>query len=549
MAFEIEHDWQTNIATPRARLGVRAKNNLLIFLCALWICLGLIGHDPWKPQESHTMSIVKSMLNNGSLVSPVAVGERAIENPPLYYLSAALFAKTLSPLLAMHDAARLVTGVWMALTLLMVGMIGRELWGVGIGRQTTFIFISSLGLIITAHQLTPEVSALTGSAIGFYALALARRRPYRASALLGASLTIGFLSTGLLPVFITVSCALMLPLVFRAWRSCSYATVLALGIVFSLPWICIWSALCWHSSPDLFIQWWQSGITSFTHFHFFQFLKTISWFCWPALPIAIWGLWRYRSTLIFKPKFQLALTYFFCSFLLIGLSDNSSEIYALPMLLPLTAIAGGSVETLRRGAAGLLNWFGLVLFSIIGLAIWLGWIAMMTGWPTTLSKRMHVLSGITEANINWWMLAIAIVFSMVWVSTISVKRSNRAAVTDWAVGMTMAWCLLMTLWLPFINHAKSYSLIMSEIQQALPSHFGCINTKDVGTPQQALLEYYTDIRAVPLEIEPRLNCDLYLIQDSRDRDRVDPGPDWHLIWQGKRAAERKESFRLYQLNL
>lgn len=548
MAFEIEHDWQTNIATPRARIGVRAKNHLLIFLCALWICLGLIGHDPWKPQESHTISIVKSMLNNGSLVSPVAVGERAIDNPPLYYLSAALFAKILSPVLAMHDAARVVTGIWMALTLMMVGMIGRELWGVGIGRQTTFIFISSLGLIVTAHQLTPEVSALTGSAMGFYALALAKRRPYRASVLLGTSLGISFLSTGLLPLFTTLACALSLPIAFRAWRSRNYATVLTLSLAFAMPWFLIWPILCWHNTPDLFIDWWQSSITSFTHFHYLRFLKTMSWFTWPALPIALWGLWRYRTALLFKPKFQLAITYFVCSFALLGLNESATEIYALPLLLPLTAIAGGSVDTLKRGAAGLLNWFGLVLFSIIGFAIWLGWVAMITGWPVKLSKRMHLLSGITEASINWWMLALAIIFSLIWISTISTKRSNRAAVTDWAVGMTMAWCLLMTLWLPFINHARSYAPIMSELKQALPAHFGCINSKFVDQPQQALLEYYTDIRAVPLETEPRLECDLYLIQDSRDRDRVEPGQDWHLIWQGKRAAERRESFRLYQIN-
>jgi hypothetical protein len=89
---------------------------------------------------------------------------------------------------------------------------------------------------------------------------------------------------------------------------------------------------------------------------------------------------------------------------------------------------------------------------------------------------------------------------------------------------------------------------MSELKQALPVRFGCINSKFVDKPQQALLEYYTDIRAVPLETEPRLECDLYLIQDTRDRERIEPGQDWHLIWQGKRSAERRESFRLYQIN-
>jgi 4-amino-4-deoxy-L-arabinose transferase-like glycosyltransferase len=62
MAFEIDHDWQGNLATPRARIGTSAKTYLLIVLCAIWICSGLIGHDPWKPNESNSISIIKNIL-------------------------------------------------------------------------------------------------------------------------------------------------------------------------------------------------------------------------------------------------------------------------------------------------------------------------------------------------------------------------------------------------------------------------------------------------------------------------------------------------------
>jgi 4-amino-4-deoxy-L-arabinose transferase-like glycosyltransferase len=127
VAFELEHDWQGNLATPRARIGESAKTRLLILLCVVWVCLGLIGHQPWKPDESQSISVIKQMLNGESLLAPIPVGQSAIEKPPLYYLSAAGMAKVLSPWLPIHDAARLVSGLWMAITLLMVGMIGREL--------------------------------------------------------------------------------------------------------------------------------------------------------------------------------------------------------------------------------------------------------------------------------------------------------------------------------------------------------------------------------------------------------------------------------------
>ena len=546
MAFEIDHDWQGNLATPRARIGESAKNRLLIILCAVWICIGLLGHGPWKPTESPTISVVKTMLDGGSLLAPIPVSENVIQNPPLYYLSAAGLAKLLSPTLAVHDAARLASGFWMAITLLLVGMIGRELWGLGVGRQTTFIFMSSLGLIVTAHLLTPEVSALTGTTMGFYALALAKRRPFRASVLLGTGIGISFMSSGMASASILLITALLLPVLFAPWRTRSFAIVLGLSAVAASPWLVIWPALCWHYMPQAFYAWWDIESHSFNHLSHLYFLRTLAWFSWPALPIAGWGLWRYRAKLLFKPKFQLILTFFAVCLTIIGLGTTTNEIYALPLLLPLAALASGSVETLKRGAAGALNWFGLILFGLMGGLIWLGWIAFMSGWPAKLSERMHILSGLADANFNWLSFSAALLVSTIWLVTINAKRSNRAAVTEWAVGITMAWSLLMTLWLPMVDSAKSYEGVMTSLKKAVPRHHACINSRNLGNTQQDLLYYYTSLRTLPLEVGDRLDCDLYLIQDERGREKVEPGQDWKLVWNGKRPADRRESFRLYK---
>ena len=260
----------------------------------------------------------------------------------------------------MHDAARIVSGFWMALTLLIAGMIGRELWGEGLGRQNTFILLSSIGLVATAHMLMPEVAALTGTAMAFYALALAKRRPFRASALLGFGIGISFLSTGPLTPLISIVSALLLPVFFKAWRSKSFATVLGLSGLIAAPWLAAWPLLMWYQYPENLALWWQTQI-QFNQPHHLYFLRTLSWFAWPALPIAGWGLWRFRSQLFIKPKFQLILTYFVAAFVLIGMQANTIDVDALTLLIPLVAMAGGSTETLKRGAAGALNWFGLRL--------------------------------------------------------------------------------------------------------------------------------------------------------------------------------------------
>ena len=546
MRFDLDHDWQGNMSTPRAKVGERAKTHLLLVLCAIWLCAGLFGHAPWKPFESHTISTVKTILDTGNFIAPTSASDNDIANPPLYYLSAAATAKVFGTVLPLHDAARLASGLWMMIALLMVGMTGRELWGKGFGRQTTFVFIGSLGLVLSAHTLMPAVSALAGVSATFYALALAKRRPYRASLLLALGIGVSFLSTGLQPLLIIVCTCLALPCLFSAWRNKSFTSVLGLSLLFASPFLLVWPLLCQHFYPDIFVHWWVASLRQFRHGRHLYFLRTLLWYAWPALPLAAWGAWRYRKQLLVKPKFQLIITFFAIAWIVIGFGYKN-EVFALPLLIPLTIMAGGSIESLKRGTASALNWFGLVLFGLISGLVWLGWLAMMTGSPAKLKERLIFLSGLTQLNFSLIAFILALVVSLIWLLAIlRSQHSNRSGATNWAIGTTAVWTLLMTLWLPMIDSARSYQAIFTELKQALPSKYACIISNHLGKAQRDLLHYYVNVKAQTVDIDGVLNCDLYLIQDEKNREKVEPGKDWKLIWSGKRAAERRESFRLFQ---
>ncbi len=548
MRFELNHDWQGNMSTPSAKVGERAKTRLLIMLCAIWLFIGLIGHNPWKPFESHTISIVKTIMESGNFVSPMAASDNQISSPPLYYLSAALTGVLFKGILPLHDAARLITGLWMLITLLMVGMTGRELWGKGVGRQTTFVFIGSLGLVLSAHLLTPHVSSLTGLATGFYALALSKRRPYRAAVLLGLGMGVSFLSKGLLPIGILLATSIAL-LIFKEWRIKRYIVTLLLSLVFLSPFLIIWPLLFHLKEPIMFEQWWQLSLFKFTNPNAYHgyFLNLLLWYAWPALPLALWGLWRFRKKILTQPEFQLPIVFFIVTLLLIGFSGERKDIYALPLLIPLTAIASTSIETLKRGAANALNWFGLILFGIMTSLIWLGWSAMFTNHPAKIKERITFLSGLTEINFSMLAAVIAAFVTLIWLSSILRSRhTNRSSATNWAVGITCVWTLLMTLWLPLIDSARSYGNVFNSLKSALPSEYACITSTGLGSSQRDLLHYYTDIKVYNFEIYQRINCDLYLVEDSRGKTKITPSENWNLIWQGKRISDRKESYRLFQ---
>ncbi len=545
MRFNLEHDWQGNISTPRAKVGERAKIRLLIALCAVWLLIGLTGHDPWKPLESTAISTIKDILDHSNFVAPTAASNNQLENPPLYYLSAALSAKALSGLLPLHDGARIASGIWMLLTLVIMGMTGRELWGKGLGRQTSFIFIGSIGLVISAHTISPEVSALTGVATCFYALALAKRRPYRASVLLGLGMSVGFLSTGLLPTSIVLLCGLALPICFSNWRSVSFAKVAGIAVLIAGFIILSWILLCYKQAPSAFNTWWTNATSNFQQFHFY-FLNLLLWYAWPSLPLALWGLWRHKSNLLHQARYQLCITFFVAAFVCISLLGQSKDIYAMPLLIPLTALAGVSIETLKRGAASALNWFGLILFGFMAFLIWLGWGAMMSGNPAKLKERLIFLSGLTKLNFNILAFVLASAITLIWLfAFLRSQRSNRAAATNWAIGITCVWTLLMTLWLPMINSARSYGDVFNSLKSVLPSDYSCLATDGVGGAQLELLHYYTNIKPYPHFTEASKNCDLYLVQDEKNQRAIVLGSDWREIWRGKRISERKERFRLF----
>lgn len=548
MRFQLDHDWQGNMSSPRAKVGENAKTQLLLLLCGIWIILGLVGHEPWKPLESSSISIVKNILDGGDLVAPMAQAQTTPDTPPLYYLSAAISAKLFSPIFNLHDGARLVNVFWMTIVLLMVGMTGRELWAQGIGRHAAFIMIGTIGLIVTAHSITTEIGGLAATATGFYALALSKRRPWRASALFGLALGVGFLADGLTPLLILLSTALVLPLLFKHWRSQSFITVLSVSALIAIPLIVTWIGTLHFQSPKLLENWWQMNLDSFGQSNYNYFTKILVWYAWPAFPLAIWGLWRYRTQLLSKPKFQLILTFFVCALLVLGFSSATKDINALPLLLPLVALAAGSVEQLKRGAAAALNWFGVMLFGLMGILIWLGWYAMLTGHPAKIKERMQFLSGMADADFHWISFLTAAFITLIWfVVCMRAKQTNRSTVTNWAVGITFGWGLLMTLWLPMIDSAKSYRPVFISMNKALPKNFHCVNSLNVGQPQRLLLNYYTGIKLQPFEWTQRLSCDFYLIQDEKGTGKMQPGSEWQLIWKGKRAADRKESFRLFKL--
>ncbi|HET7160793.1 MAG TPA: hypothetical protein VFI62_17470, partial [Burkholderiales bacterium] len=327
------------------------RHALLALLCLAWLLPGLVAHDPWKPDEAHNFGVVYEMIRGGSWIVPQLAGEPFMREPPLYYLSAAASSWLLSPVLPLHDGARLATGFYVALALLFCGLAGRELNGPGFGALTIALLIGCFGLVVRSHQIVPQVASLAGYALAYYGCARALRGRWGGLSL-GTGLGLVFLSQGIPESLVIVLLAGALPFVSRAWRTREYVYALGIATAAALPWVTLWPLLLHTASPELFSNWLRAdtlGRLKGQADMGLYYLRILPWYTWPLWPLMLWTLWRAFGGGQVKPAITLPLTGALLTLLTLSEAADKRELYALPLLLPLALLAAPGVHTLRRG--------------------------------------------------------------------------------------------------------------------------------------------------------------------------------------------------------
>lgn len=276
----------------------------------LYLLPGLTGHDPWKQDETYITDIVRHMLDSGDWTVPTMAGAPFMEKPPLFYWVAAICATLFSPVLPMHDGARIATAVFLGGTCAALAWLGHRWWGRYHGRVAVLALLSCLGMALHAHFMLTDLAMLMGFAIALCGLALCRDKPVWGGLLLGTGVGIGFLGKGVLAPGVFGASALLLPLLFHPWREASYGRALAIACTASAPWLLIWPAALLHRSPQLFMEWfWLNNVGRFVGFSVpllgaehsrWFWLTTMPWFAFPALPLAMVSLWRQRFAALSK---------------------------------------------------------------------------------------------------------------------------------------------------------------------------------------------------------------------------------------------------------
>ena len=562
---------QPNPAIVAQAAARRLPRWALLFFCLAYLLPGFIGRDAWKSDDLSALGYMFALVQgNAPWLHPALLGMPPDNPAVLPYWLGAWFMQWGPSWIAMDFLARLPFAMLLAFSMVS-SWYGTYYLARNPGAQpVAFAFggeaqpkdyaramadgallalIACLGLAQLGHETSPALAQLGFSGMLFYAFATLPYHPRtsRAAAVLG---TLG----------LSLSGAPTLALLFLVGGTCIHVkdrfdveaeqrdnnkrltVAILLGAALASAFLCLQLGL-WR---------WKVELPQATWHEFSGALQLLTWFTWPAWPLALWTVWRWRRQLFTQQlNRHLALPVWFVLVTLGSTLTTGSPDRTLLLSLPaLAALAAFALPTLQRQVASLIDWFTLLFFSGCGVIIWVVWIAMQTGFPSQPAANVQRLAPGFEPRFSVFAFAVAIVATLCWTWLVQWRVGrHRAAIWKSLVlpagGAALCWMLLMTLWMPLLNYTQSYTALVTHAMQRMQP-VGCVETLGLTPAKMSAFQIYGKVQLKPAHVFS--NCP-WLI--------AEPGPDaglpaevdalqWDLLAQEHHPADGNETVLIFR---
>jgi len=552
----------------------------MVILTLIYALAGLFGRDPWKTDDAVGFGVMWTMANGQWMdwLLPHLAGRADIVGAPLPYWLGASFIWLFGDLIGATNAARLITAlcfmgsaatIWYATYLLgrraevqpmefaLGGQPQPRDYGRTLADGALLIFLACVGLAQRAHETSPLLLQLFGLTLLLYGAIRGLDKALQGGILAGIGLAIMSLSATLIETFILCGVTLIAFLICQTklqWRWVLSATgILTLGL---LVWPILWlmTDLPAARISEISQIWWgKTVLQSSPSWQAITFFNSNFWFyAWPVWPLSIWGFvhWGKKGSRNWRsPHLILPAALLFGEVVFFLFLKNLSEEYFIILIPPLAILAAFSLPFLKRGFISFIDWLALISFTIVAGFIWVIWLAKMTGFPkATADNVARYIPGFV-GRFSWTELIIALVVTGLWILVVK-WRTSRAPKEIWrcvvisAAGTTLMWVLLMTLWLPTIDYAKTYRHVAHRFAQAIQNKNECVDSSLLGDAQLASFIYFTKIK-----LEDNPNCRLLLTHSSKEarQSAMDNHQIIQLIWEDRRDSDRDERLKLYRV--
>lgn len=523
---------------------------LLMLLVFAWLWPGVFSHDLWNPAEPQLFAVIEENAGKTAWL-PTLQGQPYFQAAPVYIGLAETLKELLSPWAAdAYAAARFASVLFTVLGLAGSGMAAHRLFGAYYGRSTVLILTGSAGLLGMGHFLSGMSVAFAAAGLCLWGLALVRRQVLMAIFLCGTGMVLAGQAAGWL-MAAAVWAVMLLLWRLPSWRGRRLLTVWAGTAAVVLPLAAAQllalaktdaAAFALYVDGHLFGAFGGLGGLN-ADFNLPYYARHVLWFAFPGWALAAWtvksGVWRKQAE-VWLPLGWLAVFA-----LLLAVHPQRFQDNLVWLLPPLAVLGALRLDSLRRGVAAFLNWFGMMTFGLAAVFLWLGFFAMNYGFPAKLAERAVYFSPYYVPEIKPMPMLVALAFTPLWLFAVTRKRiRGRQAVTNWAAGMTLVWALLMTLFLPWLDAAKSYRPVVVQMTAALPeagraavkNGTACVYIESAEA--QMAWRQYADL---PFDGENR-RCAYRVYRVHPQTGQLPESAQ--VLWQGRRPRNKTEWFAL-----
>ncbi len=543
----------------------------------LYILPGLIGREPWKNDDAASFGAMWTMAHGAwqDWLWPNVAGLSMTDEGPLAFWLGALGIKLTGWAIGDVLGARVATlgvfllgamSLWYAtfnlgrrpeaqpLRLAFGGQPEPDDFGRTLADAAVLIYLGCLGLLVHSHETTAEPLQTSLLALALYRSVRYMELPsLRNAALAGLALGLMTLTRGwVVPAALVLAlfaCTRFLAMpAGRSLRDLALAVAVAAGV--AALWIvpAVLAQPYGRSPLPAWLAWNQAQFSFGSVEGARTFFRTGVWFFWPAWPFAAWAVWAWRrqSNLL---HIVVPTTFVTAATILVLLNPAPDQGNMLMLLPPLAIMAAFGLLTMKRGAINAIDWFSVMVLTLCAAVIWIFYYAQLTGWPAKPAHNvLKLIPGFTP-EVSWLSLLVGLCATAGWFMLVHWRLSRRPAVLWRAVvlssgGLILIWILLMTLFLPNVNYSKSYATVARQAAAALPPGIDCVQSN--ATPaQRASFAYFGKL---PFNGVENRACQIMLLQDSIKvrAQQQQPGPEWQLLWEGRRASDRSERFRIFK---
>jgi len=552
----------------------------LLLLCAAYLLPGLVGRGPWKSADitafGYMAELARSTEGIARWFDPMLLGLRP-ETPALIpYWIGALAIKIapswLNPDLAVRIAFAFLlwgtfTATWYAVYYLartaraqpVAFAFGGEARPTDYARAIAdgglLALIACLGLAQLGHETTPALAQLFFASHLFYGVAAL---PYRRTGPVIALVvgTIGITLSGAPTVGLALAIGSVLYVAYERRLAARAESEnidhedsgpgYTRGALYTMIGVAALAAVLVFG---LKLPTWKITVIGGTLLGDVRGqAKLLLWFTWPVWPLAIWTLWRWRRQLTAR---HVALPFWFALMPLAATWTTDYSDRSLLLALPAFAtLAAFALPTFRRSAAALIDWFNVLFFSGLAVLGWIYWIAMQTGAPPKPAASVARLVPGFVPELSPIAVALAVAATIAWCWLVRWRTGrHRAALWKTLVlpagGTALCWMLLMTLWLPPIDYARSY---MPQIH-AVAERVGqprCIAELALSRAHIAALRHHGNFNVQPLLLGT--DCPWLLVSpDTIERlHTIIPFDQWRFAGTLRRPSSAADDLLLYQ---